>query len=181
MRAIDADILFLPGLHDSEPEHWQSRWGQKLSTARKVEQDDWRAPKLDQWRGAIERAIETSERPVVAVAHSLGVVALLHVASAQAEKIAGAFLVAPPCEDALRRLPIDSRFLPIPRQRLAFPAVVVGAADDPYAPTPFAKNLAADLGASFLDAGASGHINVLSGHGPWPEGSLAFAHFLAKL
>jgi hypothetical protein len=41
--------------------------------------------------------------------------------------------------------------------------------------------LAADLGAQFLDAGAAGHINVASGHGPWPEGSMAFANFIAKL
>jgi predicted alpha/beta hydrolase family esterase len=33
----------------------------------------------------------------------------------------------------------------------------------------------------FIDAGAAGHINVDSGHGPWPEGSLAFANFMAKL
>ena len=181
MRVAEADILMLPGLYDSEPEHWQSRWRQKLSTARKVEQSDWRAPKLEEWRTNIERAIDESERPVVAVAHSLGVIALLHAAAARADKIAGAFLVAPPSEDAIRELPVDPPFLPIPRRRLPFPTVIVGAADDPYAPAPFAQNLAADLGASFLDAGASGHINVDSGHGPWPEGSMAFARFIARL
>jgi len=181
MRAAEADILMLPGLHDSEPEHWQCRWRQKLSTARKVEQDDWGAPKLDRWQATIERAIAESERPVVAVAHSLGVIALLHAAAARGDKIAGAFLVAPPCEEAIRGLPVDPLFLPIPRRRLPFPAVLVGAADDPYAPAPFAQNLAADLGATFLDAGASGHINVASGHGPWPEGSIAFARFIAGL
>ena len=41
MRAADADILIVPGLHDSEPDHWQSRWQQKLSTARRVAQQDW--------------------------------------------------------------------------------------------------------------------------------------------
>jgi hypothetical protein len=29
-----------------------------------------------------------------------------------------------------------------------------------------------------IDAGESGHINAESGHGPWPEGIMVFAHFL---
>jgi predicted alpha/beta hydrolase family esterase len=76
---------------------------------------------------------------------------------------------------------IDPAFLPVPRDRLAFPTIVVGANDDPYADLLFAPDLARDIGARFIDAGAAGHINVDSGHGPWPEGSLAFAHFLAGL
>jgi predicted alpha/beta hydrolase family esterase len=31
------------------------------------------------------------------------------------------------------------------------------------------------------DAGESGHINIASGHGPWPEGLLQFGQFLKKL
>lgn len=58
---------------------------------------------------------------------------------------------------------------------------MVGSSDDPYADLLFARHLAQDVGAEFIDAGAAGHINVDSGHGPWPEGSLAFANFMAKL
>jgi uncharacterized protein len=182
MRVAEADLLFLPGLSDSERDHWQGRWLHKLSTARKVEQEDWNAPRCAIWRAAIEQAIESSRRPVVVVAHSLGVIALLHAAEAAGSRIAGAFLVAPPSESALLEIPaVDRAFLPIPRRRLVFPALVVAGSDDPYAPPPFARELAQDIGATFLDAGASGHINVASGHGPWPEGLLAFAHFVAKL
>lgn len=182
MRVAEADILILSGLGDSEPEHWQSRWRRKLSTARKVEQEDWTFPRRAAWREAIEREILASDRKIVAIAHSLGVIAFLHAAARRGDRIAGAFLVAPPSEAALRELPaVDPEFLPAPRQRLAFPAIVVGSANDPYAPEPFARDLAQDLGAKYLDAGAAGHINVASGHGPWPEGSMAFAHFLAKL
>ena len=31
------------------------------------------------------------------------------------------------------------------------------------------------------DAGESGHINIASGQGPWPEGLLQFGKFLRKL
>ena len=38
MKAADADILIIPGYKNSGPDHWQSRWQAKLSTARRVEQ-----------------------------------------------------------------------------------------------------------------------------------------------
>ena len=182
MRAADADILMIPGLGDSGPDHWQSRWQKKLSTARRVEQRDWDAPKRADWETTIVREISRSDRPVVCIAHSLGVAALLHAAVRVSDKIAGAFLVAPASDSALLEAPgVDKAFLPTPRARLAFPAVVVGSSDDPYADLLFARNLALDLGATFIDAGPAGHINAESGHGPWPEGSLAFAHFIARL
>lgn len=182
MRAAEADILIIPGYLDSGPEHWQSRWEKKLSTARRVVQRDWAHPERVEWVETIRREILASTRPAVLVAHSLGAIAALHAAQQLREKIAGAFLVAPPSEEVIRELPaVDPAFLPIPRTRLPFPAIVVGGNNDPYADLLFARRLAADIGADFIDAGAAGHINVDSGHGPWPEGLLAFAHFIANL
>jgi predicted alpha/beta hydrolase family esterase len=182
MRAADADILIVPGLGDSGPDHWQSRWQRKLSTARRVVQSDWERVKLDAWTGQLAREIEVSARPVVIVAHSLGVVAALHAARGAEARIAGAFLVAPPSDSVLRELPnVDNAFAPIPRARLAFPSVLVASADDPYADFAFSRALGDDLGAQFLDAGASGHLNAESGHGPWPEGSMRFAAFVSSL
>jgi predicted alpha/beta hydrolase family esterase len=49
--------LILPGLHDSDPRHWQSRWEARDDTLLRVIQDDWETPhcadwiaKLDQWK-----------------------------------------------------------------------------------------------------------------------------------
>ena len=182
MRVADAEILIVPGLSGSGPEHWQSRWQGKLSTARRVNQRDSENANRNEWEEAIAREVLASARPVVIVAHSLGVIATLHAAQRVGEKIAGAFLVAPPSEAAMREMPsIDSAFLPIPRARLPFPATMVGSSNDPYADLLFARHLAQDVGAQFIDAGAAGHINIDSGHGPWPEGSLAFANFMARL
>lgn len=182
MRAAEADILVIPGYLNSGPDHWQSRWEKKLSSARRVEQRDWARPSRDEWVDAIVREARAATRPVVVVAHSLGVVAALHAAQQLRSKIAGAFLVAPPSEEVIREMPaVDSDFLPVPRARLPFPSILVGSSDDPYADLLFQRRLAEDIGATFIDAGAAGHINVDSGHGPWPEGSLAFAHFIAKL
>ena len=81
MRVAEADILILPGWSDSGPDHWQSRWQNKLSTARRVIQQDWSAPRRDAWRETIERAVLSAERPPIIVAHSLGGIALLHAAA----------------------------------------------------------------------------------------------------
>jgi hypothetical protein len=182
MRAADANILIVPGYLDSGPDHWQSRWEKKLSTARRVVQRDFAHPDRAEWVEAIRREILASDKPAVLVAHSLGVIAALHAAQQLRSKIAGAFLVAPPSEEVIREMPaVDAAFLPVPRTRLPFPAVMVGGGDDPYAEAGFARRLAEDIGARFIDAGAAGHLNAESGHGPWPEGSLAFAHFLKGL
>jgi predicted alpha/beta hydrolase family esterase len=181
MRTSDADLLIIPGLGGSGPDHWQTRWEQKLSTARRVEQRDWDDPKRDEWVGAITAAVEASKRPVILVAHSLGAVAAIHAARDTAPWIKGAFLVAVPSEMAVRDLGTDPAFRPFPRSTLPFPTVLVASTDDPLASLDDAEALARDWGAELIDAGPSGHINAESGHGPWPEGLLRFAAFMKRI
>ena len=122
MRAADADILIVPGWSDSGPEHWQTRWQAKLSTARRVTQRDFEKPIRAEWEETIAQEVLASARPAVIVAHSLGVIAALHAAQRVGDKIAGAFLVAPPSEAVIREMPsVDSAFLPIPRAKLPVP------------------------------------------------------------
>jgi predicted alpha/beta hydrolase family esterase len=182
MRAADADILIHAGLGGGGPDHWHSRWRRRLSTARRIEQRDWNKPVLDEWVETAQREVAACSRPVVLIGHSMGVITLLHAARKIAERVAGAFLVAPPSESVMLELPgVDKAFAPAPRQPLPFPALMVGSSDDPYADAEFTRLLAHDLGAEFVDAGSAGHINVESGHGPWPEGSIRFAVFVSKL
>ena len=42
-------ILILPGYADSEPDHWQSHWERADPACRRVVQDDWLEPRLDDW------------------------------------------------------------------------------------------------------------------------------------
>ena len=71
MRIAETDILIVPGLGNSGPGHWQRRWGDRFSTARFVEQEDWDDPDPRRWIYAIEREIMLATRPVVLIAHSL--------------------------------------------------------------------------------------------------------------
>jgi predicted alpha/beta hydrolase family esterase len=186
MRVSDLDILIIPGLGGSGPDHWQSRWAQKLSTARIVEQEDWLRPARDAWVAAILREIDACARPVALVGHSLGSIAAASaIAESPArEKIAAAFLVAPP-DPHSKGLPqglIDPAFKEkAPRAVLGAPGVVVASRNDAYADYGFSQSLARLWGLDLADAGASGHINAESGHGPWPEGLMRLAGLLARL
>ena len=96
MKTSDADILIVPGWLNSGPDHWQSRWERNLTTARRIDQDDWHAPDRDAWVANIVAAVSEASRPVVLVAHSLGVIAIAHAAPKLVSgSVVGAFLVAP--------------------------------------------------------------------------------------
>ncbi|AMJ60486.1 RBBP9/YdeN family alpha/beta hydrolase [Bosea sp. PAMC 26642] len=183
MKTSDTDILIIPGWSGSGPDHWQSRWLARLSTARLVEQDDWLKPRRDAWGGRIVEAVRAASRPVVLVGHSAGVSAIAHAAEhLKPGEVAGAFLVAPPSEAAKLALPdMAADFAEHRRQLLPFPATVIASATDPYCDQDEARALAAAWGADFVDAGDSGHLNSDSGHGPWPDGLLQFAGFLRRL
>ena len=182
MRTSDVDIIIVPGLSGGTPDHWYSRWAQKLPTARRVAQADWDRPNLDAWTARLVEAVEAATRPVLLVGHSLGVVTIAHVADRVSERIVGAFLVAAPSAEALRAIEaIDPAFAEIPLTPLPFPAVLVASRDDGYATWEASEALARAWHVELVDAGASGHINDESGHGPWPEGLMRFAGFLKSL
>ena len=191
MRTADADILIIPGWSGSGPDHWQTRWEKSLKTARRVEQDDWLNPDRAHWVVAIQTAIAASTRPVILVAHSLGVVASVHaLADAPAGQVRGAFLVAPadvdrahvwPVTQGHRFNPAVSGFAPIPHGPLPCASALITSANDPYCTLARAHALAMGWGSKIMDAGEVGHINADSGHGPWPEGLMQFGLFMRTL
>lgn len=182
-RIADVDILMVPGLNGSGPEHWQTRWEQRLSTAARVQQANWNKAELGPWVDALVGAVERARQPVILIGHSLGVPTIVHAAKRLKQgDVIGAFLVAPAGDTAIElEDDIDNHFAPIPREKLPFPSVLVASHDDPYCPFLTAEEYAAAWGSEFVDAGHSGHLNTESGHGPWPEGLMRLAGFLAKL
>jgi predicted alpha/beta hydrolase family esterase len=183
MRTSDCDIVIVPGYSNSGPDHWQSRWERKLSTARRVEQDDWERPLREAWVARLADTVADCRQPVVLVAHSLGAINVVHAApSLPRGRVRGAFLVAP--ADVERpELPdtIDRAFAPIPRDPLPFPSLLVASRSDSYCAYERAEDFAFAWGSALLDAGEAGHINTASGYGPWPEGLMRFAGFLKRL
>lgn len=186
MKSSDLDILIIPGLGNSGPEHWQTRWERKLKTARRVEQASWDWPDRDDWVDRIVAEVARSTRPVFLVAHSLGVIALANAAprlpTVGDTRVVGAFLVAPP-DTARADMPpeVSASFGPPPRDPLPFPSMLIASSTDPWCDYAVADDLAAAWGAVIVDAGDAGHLNTDSGHGPWPEGLTRLATLLARL
>ena len=129
MRTSDADILIIPGLGGSGPDHWQSRWQAKLSTARRVEQKDWDRPLLADWREAIAAAVAEAERPVILVAHSLGAITVADIAAELGDQVKGGFLVAPPSVRAIGEIEGDRPA--ICGRAVCGPALPVGSRREP--------------------------------------------------
>jgi predicted alpha/beta hydrolase family esterase len=182
VKVAEADILILPGLGNSGPGHWQRRWSERLETARMIEQDEWDRPQLAPWVANIERAIIMATRPVVLVAHSLGVSAAVHAAQRlQDTKVRGAFLVSPPDHEGETIPPEVAPFGHVPRDPLPFPSMLVVSTNDPLCTVTRAVDLASAWGSDLHFAGPAGHINADSGHGPWPEGLLMLAELMRRL
>lgn len=164
-------VLIVPGLHDSEPAHWQSRWAAEIDQAERVQQKDWHAPDLKSWLEAIHRHV--MRRPgAVLVGHSLGSTLIAHLAARYPDlPIGGALLVAP-ADPELRISKVQgiASFGPLPDVPFQFPAIVVASRTDPYMAIDRARIIANMWDAAFVDLGNAGHINVASGHGNWAEG-----------
>jgi predicted alpha/beta hydrolase family esterase len=182
MKASDTEILIVPGYTNSGPTHWQTRWEQKLASARRVEQAEWAKPVKEDWVKRLVEEVNASTKPVVLVAHSLGVATAIHAIPHFKKPVAGAFFVAPPdvANPSIRPKHLMT-FGPYPRDPLPFPALTIASRNDPFGSYEHADEIANAWGSALVDAGESGHINAESGHGPWPEGTMVFAQFLAKL
>lgn len=183
MKSSDCDILIVPGHTNSGADHWQSRWERQLSTARRIEQENWDAPARNDWIERIARDVKRAKQPVVLVGHSLGVVAIAHAAPLLPKgQVQGAFLVGLPDVERPDFIPaIDRAFAPIPREPFPFPSILVASRTDPHSDYAKAEDIAYAWGSAIVDAGDAGHLNTESGHGPWPEGLMRFAGFLKRL
>ena len=60
----------------------------------------------------------------------------------------------------------------LPQHGLRLPSTLVGSRTDPWMTLERARLWAERWGSRFVDLGEAGHINVESGHGPWPYGRL---------
>ena len=182
MRIADVDIRILPGLGNSLPGHWQRRWAERFSTGRVVEQADWDHPDLEDWTRTIAAAVAEAERPVVLIAHSLAVSALVHAAPLLPDgKVISALLVSPPDHEG-DAIPQEARaFDDVPRDPLPFPSILVASSNDELVSIDRAADMAGAWGSELHFAPNAGHINVASGHGPWPEGLLMFTRLMQRI
>jgi predicted alpha/beta hydrolase family esterase len=163
--------LILPGLHDSDAGHWQSRWEARDETLLRVIQDDWETPHCADWIARLDRAVALTGPDTVLVAHSAACALVAHWAVGDSSmRIRGALLVAPSDPEAASFPPGPRGFAPVPLLRLRFRSVVVASSNDPYVTLSRAETFAKKWGSEFVMIGEAGHINSASGLGEWAEG-----------
>jgi predicted alpha/beta hydrolase family esterase len=167
-------ILIVPGLRDHVEDHWQTILAKRLPGAATV-------PPLERDKlsclariTALDVALAKIRGPVVLVAHSAGVMITVHWAKWHARPIHGALLAAPadletplppgyPTHESIR----ENGWLPVPRARLPFPAIVAASTNDPLAAFDRTEGLASDWGARLVNVGPVGHLNPAAGFGEW--------------
>ncbi|WP_345158193.1 alpha/beta hydrolase [Pontibacter saemangeumensis] len=165
------NILIVPGLGNSGPQHWQTLWEQQHPAFLRVEQHDWEMPACRDWVAALDEAVMRHEpAQVVLVAHSLACVAVAFWANQHKRPIRAAMLVAPADSEADGFPAGSTGFTPIPLAPLPFRSLVVASTTDPYITDVRARQLAQAWGSDFVSIGAAGHINADAGFGEWEEG-----------
>ena len=172
-------ILLLPGYADSGPDQWQSHWERNDPACRRVVQDDWLQPRLEDWLATLDRYIRECASPPVLAAHSLSCALVAHWATLASTPIKGALLVAPADVDSPMHTPDEVRsFSPIPLVRLPFRSLVVASSDDPFVTPARAAAFAQSWGSRLVTLPHAAHINADAGYGPWPEGRKLLADLL---
>lgn len=167
MSEVTAKIELVPGWQGSGPAHWQSLWLTRLPQASMLALETFETPKRQEWVGALSREILARPEPVIIVAHSLGCLAASHLSPQAAAQIRGALLVAPIDPD---KKALFSDFGPVPAHRLPYRSIVVASTNDSCCSVRLAAAYARAWASEFVRVPSAGHLNVASGHGPWPLG-----------
>lgn len=157
-------LLIVPGLHDSGPTHWQSWLEAGMAPATRVRQHRWNEPDLARWSTRIDATLaHAGAGPWVAVAHSFGVLALVHhLARCPDSPVAAALLVAP--ADPARFFVAES----VPAAPLPRTATMVASQNDPWLSITEARRWAQRWRCPLVDLGHAGHINAESGFRTFP-------------
>ena len=170
-----ATVLIVPGLREHVAEHWQTLLEARLAKVRSVPPLETDKLSCAARVEAIQRELEQIDGPVILVAHSAGVLMVVHWAARYDRQIKGALLVAPPdleaswpenypTPDSLRANGWD----PLPKGALPFRSILAGSSNDYLASLEAVTRMAQDWGSELVNLGAVGHLNPASGYGEWP-------------
>ena len=167
--------MVILGLRDHVAEHWQMPLEAAAECGLRSANDTGQAPGAA-WVQMLERTLAPITAPVILVAHSAGVMIVVHWAQRHARSIRGALLATPPdfasplpegypSMDVLRA----NGWLPVPRAQLPFPSIVATSGNDPLGRLERVVALADAWGSRCVHLGDVGHLNPAAGYGEWPQ------------
>jgi predicted alpha/beta hydrolase family esterase len=179
---MERSIVIVPGIGNSDADHWQSHWEAAWPRAARIAPASWDAPDLPDWIAALDAAVAAAPTPPVVVCHSLGCLLFAHWRAAAVRPVHGAFLVAVPDPEGPNFPVAAQAFARLPDGTLGDrPVLAIASTDDPYDPSGRAIAWAAAHGATPVVLGARGHLNAASGLAAWDEGRALFTAFTAGL
>lgn len=170
--------VLVAGLDGSGPGHWQVWLADELSRTGRhallVDLPEPAAPKLQPWLAALRAVlVELEEGGFDLVAHSLGSLLWMHHAASALNypRPARVALVTPPGPEI--PVPACEQFFPVPldvdaMRKAANGTVLVGSDNDPFCPRGIAASYGTPLKMATTVIPSAGHLNLDSGHGPWP-------------
>lgn len=161
---LEQPVLIVPGLRNSDENHWQSYWQKNIPGSQRISLPEWNTPDLAKWKQGIREALQAQEKPAVLIAHSFGTLASASIAQEFPEKISALFLVAPADPDKFQ---IAAQ---LPQQPLPVPTQIIASSNDPWLTEAKAAYWALLWGADYYRFKNVGHINSDSNLGEWPEG-----------
>lgn len=167
-------LLIVPGLNNSDENHWQTHWQNGFNNSHRIDIQDWHLADLDKWRAGILRALAVVGRPSVLVAHSFGALAAASIAAEYPQWVEKLLLVAPADPDKFH---IAQR---LPQTPLSVPTQLIASSNDPWMKESKAALWAQTWGAEYLCIDNLGHINSDSNIGIWPEGLQQLAKLIEQ-
>ncbi len=161
----------IPGYGGSGNDHWQTYFDTKIDNCKRIQQDSWDHPVLEDWVDRINETLQDENlAEVIVITHSLGGIAFLEWVKKYKKKIKGAFLVAPPdIENPYEDLGLG-KSVSIPQFKLPFPSIVVCSSNDHWMNIERSRYFANVWGSELSILDNAGHINGVSGYGEWNEG-----------
>jgi predicted alpha/beta hydrolase family esterase len=178
-------VLTVPGLYNSGPDHWQSRWEAEFEGVRRVNQKNWHTPDAAEWIAALDAEIERAGGDVVLAAHSLACCLTAKWAARATCRIRGALLVAPTDTEASTFPSGTHGFTPMPTAKLPFRSIVVMGSADRFVSVERGAYLARMWGSRLVVLPDAGHLGSDNRLGIWPLGlqllsKIAVGHHLAR-
>lgn len=159
--------LLIPDLGGAPADHWQAWWTEVEHNAHMLHRADSQGEASIAWASDVADAILANPDTIL-IAHGDGCAVVAHLLASHAQPLAaGALFVAPTNPD---RNYCRLRLSDVTHEELPVPTTVVASRTDRSIDIDEAEHVAADWGSKFVDLGDAGHIDTMSGFGPWPDG-----------
>lgn len=165
-------IINIPGLRNSNKDHWQSRW-EEMHPEKfiRVQQENWNEPDCSAWIAQIEEQLKhLNHDQLILIGHSIGCMAIVKWHEKYGHKVKGALLVAPSDAERENYPSYITGFAPIPAAKLPFPSIVVASTNDHVTSLDRSAAFAKNWGSRLVVLENAGHIEPQSGFGDWPLG-----------